>query len=547
MSTFINLPPVRQSLYNNVKKLLNFKQPNFNIIARGIQSIALRREDKSHWERRVALTPEAVSSLIKETGVKIFVQPCNKRIFNNDKYAKAGAIVQDDISKADVIFGIKEVPTKNLIPNKTYVFFSHTHKGQLYNMPMLQDILNKNIRLIDYELMANENKRLVLFGTHAGYAGMIDGFHGLGLRLLGLGYNTPFMNIGMSYTYNTLESAKSSVKEVGNMIVNEGLPKDLGPMVFAFTGTGHVSKGAQEILKCLPHEYIDVKDLPECTSASHKFSNNKVYGCQISLNDYLIRKDTGKFDSKQNYYDHPEQYISQFHTKIAPYTTMLIHGSYWDTRFPRLITKEQLHNLQLNQSNPDLKYRMLSISDISCDINGALEFLSHSTTIDDPFYYVDAINNKEHKKDIGKGTQIMAVDILPTEIPLESSKHFSKSLYPFMTDFINGTIDDNPVLAHATIAKDGKLVDSHSKLYDLLSNNTSKNTSKNMSKNTSKNITNDAIRKEKTKILLLGSGFDTKPLVDYLNRQKGFKLTVNNSVMALKPKTRKEKKNRIFA
>jgi alpha-aminoadipic semialdehyde synthase len=42
--------------------------------------------------------------------------------------------------------------------------------------------------------MANEKKqRLVLFGKHAGYAGMIDGVHGLGQRLLGLGYSSPFL------------------------------------------------------------------------------------------------------------------------------------------------------------------------------------------------------------------------------------------------------------------------------------------------------------------------------------------------------------------
>lgn len=46
----------------------------------------------------------------------------------------------------------------------------------------------------------------------------------------------------MSYTYKTLESAKSSVEEVGKVISAEGLSKDLGPIIFAFTGTGNVSK-----------------------------------------------------------------------------------------------------------------------------------------------------------------------------------------------------------------------------------------------------------------------------------------------------------------
>lgn len=61
-----------------------------------------------------------------------------------------------------------------------------------YNNPFEQT--KQKIRLIDYELMANEQKqRLVLFGKHAGYAGMIDGVHGLGQRLLGLGFSSPFL------------------------------------------------------------------------------------------------------------------------------------------------------------------------------------------------------------------------------------------------------------------------------------------------------------------------------------------------------------------
>ncbi|CAG8691904.1 3722_t:CDS:10, partial [Acaulospora morrowiae] len=371
------------------------------------------------------------------------------------------------------------------------------------------------IRLIDYELMTDEkNKRLVLFGTHAGYAGMIDGLHGLGLRLLGLGYNTPFMP---DYTDKSFLLARRHVSyNVGDAIAADGLPKDFGPMIFAFTGTGNVSKGAQDIFRNLPHDYVEVKDLPKLINC--KDSVNKIYGCNVQLKDYITPKGNGKFD-KQHYYSHPEEYVSHFHTKVAPYATMLIHGSYWDTRFPRLITTSQLRALQ---SNPNLKHRLLTVADISCDINGALEFLSHSTTIDDPFYYVDAVNGREHKRDEERGTQIMAVDILPTEIPLESSKHFSKSLYPYLNDLVNGTIDSNPVLARATITRDGKLVSPHEKLYDLLPKNNIN------AAETAPNV----VRKDKKKILLLGSGFVAKPLIDYLVKQKDFELTIASNIIA---------------
>ena len=36
-----------------------------------------------------------------------------------------------------------------------YMFFSHTIKGQIGQMPLLDAILEKNIRLIDYERMVD--------------------------------------------------------------------------------------------------------------------------------------------------------------------------------------------------------------------------------------------------------------------------------------------------------------------------------------------------------------------------------------------------------
>ena len=58
-------------------------------------------------------------------------------------YANAGATIVEDISDADVIFGVKQVPIDSLIPEKTYCFFSHTIKAQEANMPMLDAILEK--------------------------------------------------------------------------------------------------------------------------------------------------------------------------------------------------------------------------------------------------------------------------------------------------------------------------------------------------------------------------------------------------------------------
>lgn len=61
-------------------------------------------------------------------------------------------------------------------------------------MSLLDAILEKNIRLIDYEkLTDHDGQRVVAFGKYAGVAGMVNILHGLGLRLLALGHHTPFM------------------------------------------------------------------------------------------------------------------------------------------------------------------------------------------------------------------------------------------------------------------------------------------------------------------------------------------------------------------
>ena len=92
------------------------------------------------------------------------------------------------MSECDVIFGVKEVPIENLLPHKTYFFFSHTIKAQEYNMPLLDALLEKKIRLVDFECIredkAENAQRLVAFGRYAGIAGAFDFLRGIGEFLL---------------------------------------------------------------------------------------------------------------------------------------------------------------------------------------------------------------------------------------------------------------------------------------------------------------------------------------------------------------------------
>ncbi len=224
--------------------------------------IGIRREDKNKWERRVPITPDHVRELLDEEELRILVQPSPIRALSEEDYAAAGAIVQEDLSEADVIVAVKEVPIDLLQAGKTYLFFSHTIKGQDYNMPLLRRLMELECQLIDYERIVDDrNRRLIAFGEYAGIAGMVDTLTALGQRLDWEGITTPFSDLRQTYTYENLTAAQEAVSLVGQRIVKEGLPEQLSPLVIGIAGYGNVSRGAQAILDLLPIREINPEEL----------------------------------------------------------------------------------------------------------------------------------------------------------------------------------------------------------------------------------------------------------------------------------------------
>ena len=135
---------------------------------------------------------------------------------------------------------------------KTYIFFSHTIKGQEYNMNLLRSMIEKKVNLIDYErVVDSKNRRLIFFGKYAGLAGMVETLHGLGLKLNLQGYDTPLQKVKQAFAYDSVEEAKNHISEIGKEIEESGFPSELSPFVFAFAGYGIVSQGAQEIFDIL--------------------------------------------------------------------------------------------------------------------------------------------------------------------------------------------------------------------------------------------------------------------------------------------------------
>ncbi|EPZ32733.1 Alanine dehydrogenase/PNT, NAD(H)-binding domain-containing protein [Rozella allomycis CSF55] len=462
-------------------------------------TIGIRKEAKNRWESRAPLIPAHVSQLIKETKAKVIVQPCTKRVFPNESYIKAGATVNGDLSKADVILGVKEVPIQLLLEDKTYMFFSHTHKGQSYNMPMLDQIMQKKITLIDYELMKDsQNKRTVMFGVFAGYAGMINALHGLGDRLLTMGYSTPLLNMGLAHQFPTLEHAKKTISEIGDQIKKNAIPKALGPLIFVFTGSGNVSTGAKQIFELLPHQWIKPRELKQLVE-SKAYNQNIIYGCCVKAEDYLEHVHGNEFN-RTEYLENPQLYKSIFHKKIAPYSSVIINGIYWEAKYPRLLTIQQYKDLK--------DCRLISLADISCDIKGPFEFMDRASTIDEPFFYYDRDSSTYSTKSSSSGLQIMSIDNLPTQLPKEASLYFGNALYPLIKDLAIGN-RRNPVLMGATITRNGQLVDSHKHLQNRM---------------------NKVLKSEtKKKILVLGSGYVSGPLIDYLHRNEKYEIILSSN------------------
>jgi len=388
--------------------------------------IGIRHEDRYKMERRAPLTPKHVEKLIKHYKLDVVVETSPKRIFKDEEYIKAGAKISNDLRKCSVIFGVKEIPDAYFEKDKTYVLFSHVIKGQKKNMGMLQKMMELKCNLIDYEKIIDEqNKRLIFFGKYAGFAGMINSLWSLGLRLKEQGIETPFLKIKQARSYHSLEQARNAISEVGQYIAENGFPKELRPFVIGFTGYGNVSSGAQEILGLLPVKEISPEKLLSLKERD-KLPNNIVYKVIFKEKHLSSPIDKEKEFELQDYYANPEGYKNQFE-KYVPHLTALINCMYWEKRFPKLITKEYLEKLY-KKGNPKLTV----IGDITCDVNGSIESTVKSTEIEDPIFVYNPFSNEISMGCKGQGIQVMAVDILPSELPRDSSNGFGDVLVNYV-------------------------------------------------------------------------------------------------------------------
>ncbi len=414
--------------------------------------IGIMREGKSkRGEKRTAIPP-SVAKLIVEMGHKMIVQSGihpetgeEKRAFSDSEYRKAGTVISEDLSSADVIFGLKEIFPSRILHGKAYYFFSHTHKGQIKNRTMLKKLVDSKSTLIDYELITNDkDQRLITaFTYNAGYAGMVDSLWTLGKRFKIFGIPNFFEAIPQAVEGQDLLSVKSIIKKVASKIVKEGTPKQSPPVIVCFLGKGKTAFGAREIFNLLPHEDISISQVETIFKSGIR---NKLYSLQLGIGDiYRLKKDTNiklidyeklQIRNKRHFYlEHPDYFESNL-DQILPFVTVLMNCVVWSSRYPRSITNSMMKKSWL--LNPILKV----IGDITCDPNGSIEF-SKETWIDDPVYIYNPITESIENGFKGKGIAVMAVTNLPCEFSADASIQFSDDLQPFLQRMIRANYKDS--------------------------------------------------------------------------------------------------------
>lgn len=395
--------------------------------------IGILREEKNPVDNRVPLTPSQCKELEHRfPSISLFVQTSNLRCFKDAQYQDLGIKVVDNLTECDVLLGIKEVPIDNLIPNKTYLFFSHTIKKQDYNRRLLQELVAKKIVMIDYEVIKNNlGKRLIGFGRYAGIIGAYNGLRTYGLK---------------SKKYQLRPAHLLKDRETMELELSK---LRLDNVKIVLTGSGRVGQGALETLRKANIKEVSKEEFKDSTF------NEGVF-LQLHTEDYNARIDGASFN-KFEFYNQPEFYNSTF-MQYAKYADIFIAGHFYNDGAPYLITKEDL-------KLEDVKISV--IADISCDINGPIASTLRSSSIKNPIYGYNPISESEDDFLNTGNIAVMAVDNLPSELPQDASEDFGSNLLERIFPLLISR-DKEGVLENATICKHGDLTSNFQYLRDFL-------------------------------------------------------------------------------
>jgi len=392
--------------------------------------IGLIREGKIPADNRVALTPAQCKWILKNSSdVKIIVQSSPDRCFSDREYLSAGVELKEYLGECDLLFGIKEVPVAQLIPGKTYLFFSHTKKKQPQNQKLLQAIIDKKITLIDYECLEHEDgQRIIGFGFFAGVVGAHNG-------MMAYGNRTGLFKLDRVYK-------QRSFRELIHNYFGLRLPN----VKIAITGSGRVAHGILEIMNLMEIHEMEPEDY-----LKRRFSY-PVY-TQLKGAELYKHKETGQYN-REHFHEHPEEYSCKFF-KYTSQTDILMNGIYWDKTMPRLFEKEDAKSEN---------FIIQTIADITDDANGSVPINVGDQSIDNPVYGIDKKTLEKTAPYLPNSIDIMAVGNLPNELPRDASRYFGEQLIKHVLEDLVG--NGSVILERATMVKNGQLTNPFEYLRD---------------------------------------------------------------------------------
>lgn len=380
------------------------------------------REGKVPPDSRVPLVPEQCAQILQAHPGLLVVQPAPNRCYQDQEFQNLKVPLQEDLSACEILMGVKEVPIDQLLPNKTYCFFSHTLKQQSYNRNLLRAILEKNIKMIDYEALTDEKgRRLIAFGRFAGMVGAHNALYTYGKRTGD--FELPRMKDCHDY-----QEAVCHYKKL-----------KLPPIKIILTGTGRVGIGALAVLKDMGIHQVSPEDFLNQEYKEAIFT-------QLHANDYAVHKGGEPFD-KLDFYHNPKLFKSDF-AKFYRMADIMINGIYWDNDAPPFFTKEEMQS-------PDFKIK--TIADITCDIAplASIPATLRASTIADPIFGFNPCTGQEEAPFQDHVVDMMTIDNLPNELPRDASKNFGQQFMEhILPEFFK---KKSLMLEKATIAENGKL------------------------------------------------------------------------------------------
>jgi saccharopine dehydrogenase (NAD+, L-lysine forming) len=385
-------------------------------------TIGILREEKSPPDKRVPFSPIQCKEIKQHFGVEIIVQPSAIRCFTDNEYLKDNITVAEDLSTCDIIMGVKEVPVQNLLNNKKYMFFSHTIKEQAHNKKLIKALLHNGIQMIDYETLTDsENNRVIGFGHYAGIVGTYNG-----LRAYGKRYN--LYEIKPAHECHDKKELKQELDKI-----------NLPNIKIIVTGNGRVANGSIELLGMLGIRRITPFEFTH-------FAFRETTYCQLHSSNYNEPADGSAWNTKL-FYEHPEMFRSTF-MKYTKHCDLLVHCSFWNPKAPILFSKKEMRLPE---------FRISVIADVTCDIDGSIPSTVRASSISEPFYGYNPIDEKTEEPFANSAITVMAVDNLPCELPRDASEDFGRDLIDKVLPHLLSDTNDE-MIERASITKNQKLM-----------------------------------------------------------------------------------------